>query len=114
MTALQGTSPGRHTHPADPVGTIRPDCPQCRALLGVRIPPGAAAPTSRERGAVVDLAWEVRGGSIRLSLHLHEPLGQFEVTQLGEVVRRIEALVSTIDHLTDLDRHPAPADLGPE
>lgn len=69
---------------------------------------------ARERGAVVDLAWEVRGGTIRLSLHTAEPLGQYEVTKVGEVVQRIEALVSTIDHLTDVYRTPPPADRLPE
>lgn len=65
-----------------------------------------------ERGAVVDMAWAVRGGSVRLSLHLAEPLGEYEVTQLGEVVRRIESLVSTVDRLTDVSWRTAPADLA--
>jgi hypothetical protein len=75
------------------------------------LPPPSAA---HDRGAVLDMAWAIRGGSIRLSLHLAEPPGEYEVTQLGEVVRRIESLVSTIDHLTDVYRTPPPADLGPE
>jgi hypothetical protein len=77
---------------------------------GQALPPSAG----HERGAVVDLAWSVRGGSVRLSLHLAEPLGEYEVTQLGEVVRRVEALVSTIDHLTDMPWRSAPADLAAE
>ena len=71
-----------------------------------------SAPT--ERGAVLDMAWAVRGGAVRLSLHLSEPLGEYELTQLGEVVRRIEALVSTVDHLTDVSWRAAPADLVAE
>lgn len=67
-----------------------------------------------ERGAVLDMAWSVRGGAVRLSLHLAEPLGEYEVTQLGEVVRRIEALVSTIDRLTDVGWRAAPADRAAE
>lgn len=73
----------------------------------------------RERGAVVDLAWEVGGGSVRLSLHTADPLGEYEVTRLAAVLRELESLVHTLDAIQARawpppPADPAPADLGPE
>jgi hypothetical protein len=50
-----------------------------------------------ERGAVLDMAWAVTGGAVRLSLHLAEPLGEYELQRLAVAVREVEALVSLLD-----------------
>jgi hypothetical protein len=51
----------------------------------------------RERGAVLDMAWTIRGGAVRLSLHTAEPLGDYDVQRLAVVVREIESLVHLLD-----------------